>query len=129
MMNEEQLQAIEEQYTRDYGELPSFARAAVPALVAEVRRLRAELAGARLAGCAYRALSEIAPQWIDSDDALPTERGYYMARWSDKKVPAWFDPKLMPSRGQWVLCDETGKRCNSPIEWLYDGATTPDGAE
>ena len=43
-MTDEQLQAIKERYTRDYGELPAAVRADVPALVAEVERLRAQLA-------------------------------------------------------------------------------------
>ena len=48
-MTDEQLQAIKERYTRDYGELPAAVRADVPALVAEVERLRAELAAVPVA--------------------------------------------------------------------------------
>ena len=61
-MTNKELQAIKERYTRDYGELPTASRADVPALVAEVERLRAELVAVRIAGQAYKALAAICPE-------------------------------------------------------------------
>lgn len=66
---------------------------------------------------------KIFPQWVKSVVALPEERGYYIARWSDKKAPAWFDPRLIDTKGQWILVDKLQERRKDPIEWLYDGGT------
>jgi len=58
------------------------ARAAVPALVAEVERLQTELAAARIAALAYRVLSEVCRECegtgeVDSGAPKPEGGDYY----------------------------------------------------
>ena len=52
----------EEKFSLDNATFIASARADVPALVAEVERLRAELVAVRIAGQAYKALAAICPE-------------------------------------------------------------------
>lgn len=81
-MTNKELQAIKERYTRDYGELPTAARADVPALVAEVERLRAELAAVPVAEICRVCFD-------DNDDAWEV-------------VHAWADEKSCAAAAEWL---------------------------